>query len=149
MLKSALLVTSILLVAACGRTVATSSQTQTQLAPADAFQCVMREFDSLGFRRTMFDKEELRTSARKVNPSITISNTQFRQGLDQLDVQVSPAAAGTDLSVAASTVAEFFGQNGQSFSPLSTSAEARQAAATLAQRCGGPDSGSRAVAPAR
>jgi len=39
----------------------------------------MKTFQVLGFERTMYDQDELRTSARKENPKITFSNTQFRK----------------------------------------------------------------------
>lgn len=97
----------------------------------------MKQFDTLGFQRTMYDTQELRTSAKKVNPKITFSNTQFRKAWDRLEVEVKPGTAGTDLNVVASTVAEYFSQNGQNFNPLPTTQEAQEAARALEQRCGG------------
>lgn len=137
MTKTALPFASVLFLAACGRTLATSSVAQTQLAPPDVFRCVMKQFDTLGFQRTMYDTQELRTSAKKVNPKIIFSNTQFRKAWDRLEVDVKPGAAGTDLNVVASTVAEYFSHNGQNFNPLPTTQEAQEAARALEQRCGG------------
>ena len=148
MTKTDLLLASALLFVACGRTVATSSVVQTQLAPPVAFSCVMGEFDTLGFQRTMYDKDELRTSAKKVNPKITFSNTQFRKAWDRLEVEVKPGTTGTDLNVVATTVAEYFSQNGQNFSPLPPTQEVQEAARAVQQKCGGsgpnPDTASHA-----
>jgi len=128
---------SALLLAACGRTLATSSVAKTQLAPPDVFRCVMKQFDTLGFQRTMYDTQKLRTNARKVNPKITFSNTQFRKAWDRLEVEVKPGTTGTDLNVVASTVAEYFSQNGQNFNPLPPTKEVQEAARALEQKCGG------------
>ena len=96
----------------------------------------MKQFDTLGFQRTMYDTQKLRTNARKVNPKITFSNTQFRKAWDRLEVEVKPGTTGTDLNVVASTVAEYFSQNGQNFNPLPPSKEVQEAARALEQKCG-------------
>ena len=97
----------------------------------------MAEFDTLGFQRTMYDIHELRTNAKKTNPNITFSNTQFRNAWDRLEVEVKPGTTGTDLNVIASTVAEYFSQNGQNFNPLPPSPEVQEAARALEQKCSG------------
>lgn len=143
MIKTALLVASAVALAGCGRAIATSSVSESQLAPADAFQCVMKEFETLGYQRTSYDKDALRTTARKVNPKITFSNVQFRKTWDLLEAQAQAGAAGTDLKVTASTAAEYFGQTGPVLNTIETSPEAKEAAATLQRTCS-----SRATAPA-
>ena len=135
MIKTALLVATAALLAACGHAIATASVSESQLAPPDAFQCVMREFEVLGYQRTSYDKDAMLTKARKVNPTISFSNVQFRRGWDLLEVQVRAGATGTDLKVTPSTAAEYFGQTGPVLNPLETSAEAKEAAATLQQAC--------------
>lgn len=135
MTKTALLVVSAVALAACGRAIAASSVSQSQLAPPDAFRCVMREFEVLGYQRTSWDKDALRTTARKVNPKINFSNVQFRKTWDLLEAQVSAGAAGTDLKVSASTAAEYFGQTGPVLNTLETSPEAKDAAATIQRVC--------------
>lgn len=97
----------------------------------------MKEFDTLGFQRTMYDVDELRTNAKKVNPKITFSNTQFRKTWDRLEAEVKPGTSGTDLNVVATTVAEYFSQNGQNFSPLPPSQEVQDAARAVQQKCSG------------
>lgn len=137
MTKTVLLFASPLFLVACGRAVATSSVTQSQLAPPDALQCVMQEFETLGFQRTMYDKDELRTSARKVNPKITFSSTQFRKAWDRLEVDVQAGAGGTNINVAGRTEAEYFGQNGTTYTPVQPSDQVQQAARTIQAKCGG------------
>ena len=143
LIKTAQLVASAVLLAACGHTIASSFVAQSQLAPPDAFQCVMKEFEIMGYQRTSYDKSALRTSAHQVNPKITFSNTQFRRTWDRLDVQVQAGAGGTDVNVTALTEAEYFGQQGPTFSRLEPTADVKQAAATLQQACS-----SSATAPA-
>lgn len=143
MIKTAPIVATAVLLAACGRAIATATVSESELAPPVAFQCVMREFDVLGYQRTSYDKDRLLTTARKVNPKITFSNVQFRRTWDRLEVQVQAGAKGTDLKVTPSTAAEYFGQTGTVLNQLETSAEAKEAATTLQRACS-----SSATAPA-
>jgi len=133
--RPALLLTAIVALVACSHAIATTSTSQSQLAPPDALQCVMKQFEQLGFQRTMYDKDDLRTSARKVNPKITFSNVQFRKTWDRLDVQVAPGANGTDLKVTPSTAAEYFTQTGPTFNQIKTSEPAVEAAQAVQRAC--------------
>jgi len=127
-----------LLLVGCGRTMISSLDARSTLTPPDAFECVMKAFEVEGFRRTLYDKDELRTSARRVNPKITFSNIQFRKAYDVLEVDINSGASGeTEMKVVASTVAEYFSQAGQVFETQQTSADAQEAARTIASRCGG------------
>jgi hypothetical protein len=86
----------------------------------------------------MYDKDELRTSARKVNPKITFSNVQFRKTWDRLEVQVRPGAKGTDVNVTATTVAEYFSQNALNYNYLPPSDDVKQAAQAIQSACSTP-----------
>jgi hypothetical protein len=119
----------------CAPNIAKSATAQSQMAPPDALQCVLKQFEQLGYQRTMYDKDEFRAAARKVNPKITFSNVQFRKTWDRLDVEIGPGASGTDLKVTPSTAAEYFVQTGPVYDQLKTSDEATQAAAALQQAC--------------
>ncbi len=127
-----------LLLAGCGRTMISSLDARSTLTPPDAFECVMKAFEAEGFRRTLYDKDEFRTSARRVNPKITFSNIQFRKAYDVLEVDINSGASGeTEMKVKASTLAEYFSQAGQVFETQATSTDAQEAARTIASRCGG------------
>jgi hypothetical protein len=127
-----------LLLAGCGRTMISSLDARSTLTPPDAFECVMKAFEAEGFRRTLYDKDELRTSARRVNSKITFSNVQFRKAYDVLDVDINSGASGeTEMKVKASTLAEYFTQAGQVFETQATSTDAQEAARTITSRCGG------------
>ncbi len=139
MTKIALPFVLALLLTACGQSVATSSVTPSQLPPAAAFECVMKEFETLRFQRTMYDKDELRTSARRENPKITFSNTQFRKTWDRLDVAVKPGKVGSDVSVTGVTEAEYFSQNGKNYIPQKPSDEVKQASSTIQNKCAGSE----------
>jgi len=148
--KPVLPLATALLVAACGRPVATSSTAPSLLGPPEAFACVMKSFQALGYQRTMYDQDAMRTSARKENPKITFSNTQFRKTWDRLDVMVHTGNTGTEIAVVTATEAEYFSQNGKNLEPLSPSPEVQQAAGQLRARCGGSEaSPSDSVPPAK
>ena len=150
MSKSVLALATALLVAACGRPAATTSAAPSLLAPPQAFECVMKAFQALGYQRTMYDQDEMRTSARKENPKITFSNTQFRRTWDRLDVTVHTGTTGTEIAVVTATEAEYFSQNGKNLEPLSPSPDVQQAAQDLRARCGGSEaSPSDSVPPAK
>jgi hypothetical protein len=105
------------------------------MAPPDAFQCVMQAFQALGFQRTMYDQGDLRASAKRVNPKITFSNTQFRKTWDRLDVDVQTESTGTGINIQAVTEAEYFSENGKNFERLSPSPEVQESARQLQRRC--------------
>jgi hypothetical protein len=97
----------------------------------------MKAFKDLGFQRTMYDEEDLRTSARKENPTFTVSSTQFRKAWDRLDVDIGPGAAGTEVEILTVTEAEYFSQTGKILEQLPPSAEVQQAARAVQARCNG------------
>jgi hypothetical protein len=109
----------------------------SQLDPTAAFQCAMKAFKDLEFKRTMYDEDELRTSARKENPTITFSNTQFRKAWDRLDVDIHPGAGGTEMEILEVTEVEYFTQTGKTFEQIQPSPEVQQAARDLQVRCNG------------
>ena len=45
----------------------------------------MKAFEAEGFKRMSYDKDELRTMARRVNPSLRVSNVQFQKAFDRVD----------------------------------------------------------------
>jgi hypothetical protein len=108
----------------------------------------MKTFTALGFQRTMYDQGELRTSAKRENPKITFSNTQFRKTWDRLDVDVQAGANGTDLDVVSVTEVEYFRQNGKYLEPIAPSPEVQQAARELQSRCSGSEPSPRDSIPA-
>jgi hypothetical protein len=135
LIKTAPLVAFAVLLAACGHAIATSSVSQSQLAPPEALKCVMDQFEKLKFQRMSYDTDRYRTSARRVNPKITFSDVQFRKTWDRLDVEIGAAAGGTDVKVTPSTVAEYFTQTGPTYDQLKTSEDADQAAQTIQRAC--------------
>jgi hypothetical protein len=134
--RTALPFAATLFLVACGRPVATSSVAPSRLSPPEAFQCVMKTFQVLGFQRTMYDQDELRASVRRENPKITFSNTQFRKTWDRVDVDVGAGTAGTDIDIVTATEAEYFSQNGKNLRQLTPSPEVQEAARELRTRCG-------------
>jgi hypothetical protein len=137
--RSLLLLATAWVFIACGRPQAVASAAPSQLPPPDAFQCVMKAFTAMGFQRTMYDQDQLRTSAKRENPKITFSNTQFRRTWDRLDVDVQVGTSGTDLDIVSVTEAEYFRQNGKYLEPIAPSPEVQQAAEELQRRCAGPE----------
>jgi hypothetical protein len=128
----------LVLAAGCSRTLISSMNARSTLAPPDAFDCVMKAFEAEGFRRVSYDKDELRTTARRVNSKFSVSNVSFQKAYDQLEVDVNSGSSGeTELAVKASSIAEYFSQAGQTFETMKASVEAQEAARTIAGRCGG------------
>ena len=147
MTKTISLLASAVLLAACGRAIATSSVSESQLAPPDALKCVMDQFQKLKFQRISYDTDALRTSARRVNPKITFSNVQFRRTWDRLDVEIRAGARGTDVNVTATTVAEYFSQNAQNYNSLPPSDEVKEAAQAVQNACSTTAAAPAAAAP--
>jgi hypothetical protein len=85
----------------------------------------------------MYDEEELRTSARKVNPAITFSNTAWRKTWDRLDVDVKQEQSGIALNILTVTEAEYFSQQGKLLEQIAPSGEVQEAARKLESRCSG------------
>jgi galactitol-specific phosphotransferase system IIB component len=135
LIKTTLLLASAVLLAACGHAIATSSVSQSPLAPPDALKCVMDQFQKLKFQRISYDTDAFRASARRVNPKITFSNVQFRKTWDRLDVEIRAGAKGTDVNVTATTVAEYFSQNAQNYNALPPSDEVKEAAQAVQNAC--------------
>jgi hypothetical protein len=138
LIKTTLLLASAVLLAACGHAIATSSVSQSPLAPPDALKCVMDQFQKLKFQRISYDTDAFRASARRVNPKITFSNVQFRKTWDRLDVEIRAGAKGTDVNVTATTVAEYFSQNAQNYNALPPSDEVKEAAQAVQSACSTP-----------
>jgi hypothetical protein len=132
---TAVLTVTMLGVAACVRAIATPVVSQSELQPGDAFECVLQQFEQLGFARTMYDKSDFRTSAKKPNPNISYSDLQFRGAWDRLEVQAKPDPNGARLKITPSTFAEYYGHTGPRYSQLSTSDGATQAANAIQRAC--------------
>src|SRR4051812_26736288 len=124
-----------LLTVACGPTITTTAKTQSRLAPPDAYKCVTKQLDTLGFDRTSHDDQDLRLTARKENPKITFSSPQFQKTLDMIEAQAVNGPTGTELNVKASTSAQYFSQTGLIYNQLSTSDDAKRAAQTILSKC--------------
>jgi hypothetical protein len=135
LIKTTLLLASAVLLAACGHAIATSSVSESPLAPPDALKCVMDTFQKLKFQRISYDTDAFRTSARRVNPKITFSNVQFRKTWDRLDVEIRAGAKGTEVNVTATTVAEYFSQNALNYNTLPPSDEVKEAAQAVQSAC--------------
>lgn len=121
--------------AACVRPIATPAVSRSELQPQETFQCVLHQFEQLGFARTMYDTRDFRASARKANPKIAYADVMFRGGWDRLDVQARPDSGGSRLTITPSTVAEYYGHTGPHYSQLSTSDGAAQAANAIQRAC--------------
>lgn len=146
MLRRILPVCAVLTVA-CGPTIATSAKTESKLAPPDAYKCVTKQLDTLGFERTSHDDKEFRLTARKENPKITFSSPQFQKTLDRIEAQAVAGPTGTELHVKATTVAQYFAQTGLIYNELSPSDDAKRAAQTILSKCSQPAAPVPAPAP--
>jgi hypothetical protein len=129
---------TLLFLGACSRAFTASQDARSALPPPEAFECVMKAFEAEGYRRTSHDRDEFRTSARKENREIRLSNIYFQRAFDVLAVDIGSGSSGeTEMKIEASTVAQFFNQRGTTEEAQKTSEAAQAAARAIASRCGG------------
>jgi hypothetical protein len=99
--------------AGCAHPFATPTEVRTSVAPETVFTCVKQRLDTLGYKRSSIDTDELRVNATKIDLKSRRSDTQFRRILNKLQVDVDPGADGqTSLTVVPRTFAEYTTQRG-------------------------------------
>jgi hypothetical protein len=125
-----------LLLAACAQRFAAQTNVRTSASPDATFECVRKQLDALGYKRTSYDTDARRISAAKIDMKTRRPDTQFRRMLDKLEVEVSPQADGqTSIQVAARTFAEYTTQRGPTEVEEKASQEVRSASQQLLERC--------------
>ena len=125
-----------LLLAACGQSLADQTSIRTSASPDQTFECVRKQLDALGYKRTSYDTDARRINAAKIDTKTRRSDTQFRRMLDKLEVEVSPQADGqTSMQVAGRTFAEYTTQRGPTETEEKASQEVRSASQQLVERC--------------
>jgi hypothetical protein len=126
-----------LLLAACGQSLANRTSIRTSASPDQTFECVRKQLDALGYKRTSYDTDARRINATKIDEKTRRPDTQFRRMLDKLEVEVSPQADGqTSMQVAGRTFAEYTTQRGPTEVEEKASQEVRSASQQLLERCG-------------
>jgi hypothetical protein len=126
----------VLVISACAQRFATEESMQTSATPDQTFECVRKQFDSLGYRRTSLDIDARRVNGTKIDEKTRRADTQFHHMLNKLEVEVSPQANGqTSLKVAGRTFAEYTTQRGPTEVEEKASADVRSATQTLLERC--------------
>jgi hypothetical protein len=97
----------------CAHAFATPTEVRTSAAPETVFACVKRQLDTLGYKQSSIDTDELRVNATKIDLKSRRSDTQFRRVLNKLQVDVDAGADGqTSLKVLPRTFAEYTTQRG-------------------------------------
>ena len=125
-----------LLLAACAQSFAAKTTVRTSATPDQTFECVRKQLDTLGYRRTSLDTDARRVNATKIDEKTQRSDTQFRRMLNKLEVEVSPQADGqTSLRVAGRTFADYTTQRGPTEVEEKASDEVRSASQKLLERC--------------
>jgi|1186.fasta_scaffold132748_2 hypothetical protein len=126
-----------LVISACAQQrFAAEESMQSSATPDQTFQCVRKQFDSLGYKRTSLDTDARRVNGTKIDEKTRRADTQFRRMLNKLEVEVSPEANGqTSLKVTGRTIAEYTTQRGPTEVEEKASADVRSATQTLLERC--------------
>jgi hypothetical protein len=125
-----------LLLAACAQRFAAETSIRTSASPDETFECVRKQLDTLGYKRTSYDTDARRISGTKIDQKTRRSDTQFRRMLDKLEVEVSPQTDGqTSIQVAGRTFAEYTTQRGPTEVEEKASQGVRSASQQLVQRC--------------
>jgi hypothetical protein len=125
-----------LLLAACAQRFAAETSIRTSASPDQTFECVRKQLDTLGYKRTSYDTDARRINATKIDEKTRRSDTQFRRMLDKLAVEVSPQADGqTSMQVTGRTFADYTTQRGPTEVEEKASEEVRSASQRLVERC--------------
>ena len=125
-----------LLLAACAQRFAAETSIRTSASPDQTFECVRKQLDTLGYKRTSYDTDVRRINSTKIDEKTRRSDTQFRRMLDKLEVEVSPQADGqTSMQVTGRTFADYTTQRGPTEVEEKASEGVRSASQQLVERC--------------
>jgi hypothetical protein len=137
-MQSRLLFGSTLILAACAQRYSAPATTQTSAAPEETFQCVRHQMSALGYKQSSIDVDEHRVSGTKIDKKSRRPDTQFRQMLNKLEVEVAPRADGqTSIDVQGRTFAEYTTQRGPTQVEEKASEEVKAATQQLLEKCRG------------
>jgi hypothetical protein len=125
------------LLPACAQRYAAPVTVRTAASTDESFDCVKKQLDTLGYRRTSYDTDEHRINGTKIDTKSRRADTQFRRLLNKLEVQVAPEADGrTSLQVIGHTFAEYTTQRGPTEVEEKASDQVKADTQQLLQRCG-------------
>lgn len=125
-----------LVLSACGQTLSQPINTRTSAGPQDAFACVRKGLNELGYKQTSHDESSLRVSASKIDSKSRRPDVQFRRMHNKLDIQVAAEADGqTSIEALPRTFAEYTTQRGPTEEQEKASGQARADAKQLLERC--------------
>ena len=135
-LRSGVLVAAAL--TACGHAYGTTLSGTSPAPVPDAFECVKKQLQALGYSQSSIDMAEYRITAKKYDETVRRPDVNFRRIVDRIEIQVAPGTGGaiTSLEVAAKTFAELTTQRGPTEQQERTSPEAAAAAQTIVEECG-------------
>ena len=127
-----------LLLSACTQRYAEPVNARSSAAPEEAFECVKRQMNELGYKQTSVDVDQRRISGTKIDMKSRRSDSQFRRILDKLEVEVAPHADGqTSIEVRGRTFAEYTTQRGPTEVEEKASDEVQAATRQILERCRG------------
>jgi hypothetical protein len=127
-----------LLLAACAQRYAAPANSRSSAAPQDAFECVKRQMNELGYKQTAIDVDERRIIGTKVDLGSRRADTQFRRMLNRLEVEVAPHADGqTSIEIRGRTFAEYTTHRGPTEVEETASTEVKEATRQILDRCRG------------
>lgn len=137
--RSLLILFGIALGAGCSKTLYHSyNAVAPAVLPDSAYTCIVKELQTLGFKRTAYNTEDRTVSGQRVAKEPRESNALAREWYDQLDVKVLPSAAGgADMTVKASSFMVVSTQRGPTAEEHETYKQAELAADSLIAACGG------------
>jgi hypothetical protein len=107
-------------------------------SPADVIACARSRVDTLGYQLLSLDATENRVTARRFDTSVHRADPRYRRNVDRLEIEAAPAADGkTSLHVIGRSFAEFETARGPTEEEERASANVREAAQAIVDRCGG------------
>jgi hypothetical protein len=127
-----------LILSACAQRYAEPVNSRSTAAPEEAFECVKRQMNELGYKQTSIDVDGRRISGTKIDMKSRRSDTQFRRMLDKLEVEVAPHADGqTSIEVRGRTFAEYTTHRGPTEVEEKASSEVQAATRQILKQCRG------------
>jgi hypothetical protein len=108
------------------------------LTPDSAYACVTKHLETMKFKRTTYNAEDMTITGRRPSATPRQSNALALVFYDQLDAQVaSRPTGGAEITVKASSYMVTQTARGQTTDEMSTYPEAKAAADSLIKGCGG------------
>jgi hypothetical protein len=131
-----LVLSACLLPACAAKPFAEPASIQTSASPDQSFQCVTLQLDSLGYKRSSYDKDDRRITGTQIDTEARRPDTQFRRLLNRIEVEVAAGTNGqTSIEAVGHTFGEYTTQRGPTEVEEKASDDVKSATQKLLAKC--------------